>query len=767
MDRHQFYTPVRLATFVVGLSIALTIALIPMEPAETLPQVGETALDDVRAREDVAFESAVLTDLARDAAGEDVAAFVTVDRGVERAQASALQALLMSISDIRGSSATEAERTAALAAVPGLPLSLRGQILVLSFTNAQWETARDEATTLLTESFAANIIESDLETLRSEIPNHVDPDLAPAVREVVVELVAPLIMPNVVIDDVATLAAREQARSIVSPVVCSFREGELVFPQGVEVTGADILARCDLPVSLLGVSFTAAETDAVATEALERLTPDSGGVPGDELIAVLIIAAACAVTLGAYLALTHPRAAASDRRLVLLGALIFLAAVAARWYFPAVLPEEQDKALELILPLAAVAVLATVLLETTLALVVATIVAALGGFAAMAFPDYDVTNMPSAEQALRPAVTFLFAGVAGVFASTRVERVTQYAVVGSVIGGTVFITGLAFWLFNDDRSTVALAWLALTALIATVVTGVVTVGAFTFLGSTFGVTTRLQLLEMAQLTQPLLRRLQEEAPGTFHHSQLVATMGERAAAQIDAHPLLVRVGAYYHDIGKLAQPHMYIENQGDEENPHDGVDPWESARVIQEHVRWGLELGRRHRLPERVRDFIPEHHGTRLVTYFYRKAAQLDPDVDPTGFTYEGPRPRSRETAIVMLADSCEAVVRSSHDRDPEQIDSLIDGVINERLAERQLDDSDMTLRDLRLVGESFKVTLRGVYHSRISYPEPTAAEQERLTRSPLPEDFTAPPEPVSDLPVDGSEAPEIAQPGPGASGSL
>ena len=244
------------------------------------------------------------------------------------------------------------------------------------------------------------------------------------------------------------------------------------------------------------------------------------------------------------------------------------------------------------------------------------------------------------------------------------------------------------------------------------------------LGFVFGITTRLQLLELAQLTQPLLRRLQEEAPGTFHHSLLVATMAERAATQIDADPLMVRVGAYYHDIGKLSKPHMYIENQSDGSNPHETLDPLESADVIMEPVRWGQELARRERLPVRIRAFVPEHHGTRLVTYFYRKAAMDDPEVDTTRFTYQGPKPQTRETAIVMLADSCEAVVRSSPDHDEAVIARLIDSVIDERLHEHQFDECDVTMRDLRTVAESFKITLGGVYHPRIEYPEPSEAER-------------------------------------------
>jgi len=280
----------------------------------------------------------------------------------------------------------------------------------------------------------------------------------------------------------------------------------------------------------------------------------------------------------------------------------------------------------------------------------------------------------------------------------------------------------------------------------------------TSLGILFGITTRLQLLELAQLTQPLLHRLQEEAPGTFHHSLLVATMAERAASQIDADALLVRVGAYYHDIGKLAQPHMYIENQADGGNPHDTLEPTESAALIQDHVYRGIELARQQRLPLQVRAFVPEHHGTRLVTYFYRKAARTDPHVDPAAFTYAGPRPQSRETAIVMMADSCEAVVRSSKQRDLDIIDRLIDAVINERLAEHQFDDCDLTLRQLRTIADSFKVTLRGVYHPRIEYPEPTDAEQRRTRRHAQP-GLTAAPQPVGQAPVDGSDLPTLADP--------
>ena len=254
----------------------------------------------------------------------------------------------------------------------------------------------------------------------------------------------------------------------------------------------------------------------------------------------------------------------------------------------------------------------------------------------------------------------------------------------------------------------------------------VALGAFLGLSFLFGITTRVQLMELAQVNQPLLRRLQDEAPGTFHHSIIVGNLAERAADAIDADSLLVRVGCYYHDVGKLLQPGFYVENQMGGENPHEHLEPQVSAQIVSEHVRGGLELARKYRLPQRVAAFIPEHHGTRLVTYFYRKASRESPEVDATQFTYPGPRPQSRESALGMLADSVEATVRSSPDHSPERIDALVDEVVAERVSEGQLDECDLTLRQLKTIAESFKATLRGVYHPRLEYPQPTEAEKRR-----------------------------------------
>ena len=467
-----------------------------------------------------------------------------------------------------------------------------------------------------------------------------------------------------------------------------------------------------------------------AAETLANLAPRSAGIELESLGAIVILAISASTVFALFLRIWQPAEAASDRRILLLAVLILFSIAAARLWFEFALPGGIDESLDLMLPLAAGPVLVAALLSTGLGVTTGVLIAVLAGMAAIVLPDYGLA--PSGALALRPLAFFLASSLAGVFAATRAQALAQYGLAGIAAGLAGFLAGAAIWLLDPQRVTDQLGWLALAALVTAALVSVITIGAFSLLGALFGITTPMRLLELAQLQRPLLRRLQEEASGTFHHSLLVATLSERAATQIGADPLLVRVGAYYHDIGKLNRPTMFIENQ-DGPNPHDELKPSESARLIMDHVTGGEELARRDRLPPRIRDFILEHHGSRRVAFFYRKAAMSDPRVDPRDYTYAGPPPQSRETAIVMLADSCEAVVRASGERDADRIGLLIDSVFDERLRERQLDHCDMTLNELRLVSASFKHTLVGVHHQRIEYPPAAEAELRTTPREQSP----------------------------------
>src|SRR3989454_12080146 len=443
----------------------------------------------------------------------------------------------------------------------------------------------------------------------------------------------------------------------------------------------------------------------------------------DAVAAAVMIGVIGASLLALYLCPFQPREINHLGRLVMVGLLVFLWVAAAKVFLSVTLPDNDRLYLGYILPVGSAGMLIATLLDGGLAVAVAALLAILAAFAGFYMPDARNSISDDPLQALQMPVAFLLGGFAGIFAVRRAERVNHYAMAGVAVGALTFAILFAFWLLSPEREGVDLFWMLIVSGLTGFGCAVITVGATVVLGVIFGVTTRIQLMELSQLSHPLLRELQEKAPGTFHHSVIVGNLAERAADLVGADSLLVRVGCYFHDIGKIGRPGYYIENQQGSENPHDRLEPHVSARLVSEHVRLGLELTGRHRVPTKVRAFIPEHHGTRLVTYFYRKASAENPATDPERFRYPGPRPQTRETAIVMLADSVEAVVRSSKDRSFERIDSLVDGVIAERVSEGQLDECDLTLRDLRTIGESFKATLRGIYHPRIEYPAPTQAE--------------------------------------------
>jgi len=236
----------------------------------------------------------------------------------------------------------------------------------------------------------------------------------------------------------------------------------------------------------------------------------------------------------------------------------------------------------------------------------------------------------------------------------------------------------------------------------------------------FDITTDVTLLELSDLNHPLLKRLSMEAPGTFHHSMIVGNLSEAAAKAIGANSLLARVGSYYHDIGKMEKPEYFVENQLDADNRHSRLSPSMSALILASHVRTGIEMARRHGIPKRIRDFIPEHHGTNIMKYFFNKALELSPEkqVNDADFRYPGPKPQSRETGIVMLADAVEAATRTLSAPTPGKIRSFVEDLVDQRLRDGELDECELTFRELKQIIDAFMVMLQGVFQHRIEYPD-------------------------------------------------
>jgi hypothetical protein len=362
-----------------------------------------------------------------------------------------------------------------------------------------------------------------------------------------------------------------------------------------------------------------------------------------------------------------------------------------------------------VLPTMAVGLLLAVLLDAGTALLVTGMLALLGG-------------------AITGSVEFaaygLLGGMAGIVLVRRGERFGHFLQAAIAIA-IVNIGVVASWALLGNRDLTGLAELAGAAFASAAGSALAALGSFVVVGTLFGITTSFQLLELANPTQKLLRRLMLEAPGTYNHSLLVGNLAERAAEAIGADPLLARVAAYYHDVGKLENPIAYIENQAGGENVHDELTPEESVALVKAHVAKGIDLAYKYKLPKPIIAFIPQHHGTALISYFHARAQQQAADVDDARFRHSGPKPQSREAAILMLADSTEASVRSLSEHDEPAIRAMVDRIIRERLEDGQFDECDLTLRDVERIREAFVAQLLGMYHRRVEYPQNKIVEIE------------------------------------------
>lgn len=257
-------------------------------------------------------------------------------------------------------------------------------------------------------------------------------------------------------------------------------------------------------------------------------------------------------------------------------------------------------------------------------------------------------------------------------------------------------------------------------ILGALLSGVLAVGFLPFFESTFDIVTNIKLLEMSNPNHPLMRRLLMEAPGTYHHSVMVANLAEVAAEEVGGNPVVARIGAYYHDIGKIKRPYFFGENQMGRENPHNKITPNLSTLIIVSHVKDGIELAKEYKVPKILQDMIEQHHGTTLVKYFYytmKNSAEKPEDIKEEDFRYPGPKPTSKEAGILMLADSVEAAVRSINEPTKGKIEEMVNNIIKDKLHSDQLVDCDLTLRDLEKIRKSFLKSLNGIYHHRIEYP--------------------------------------------------
>lgn len=313
----------------------------------------------------------------------------------------------------------------------------------------------------------------------------------------------------------------------------------------------------------------------------------------------------------------------------------------------------------------------------------------------------------------------LAAGAAGAYSVSGLKDRATMSRAAVYVGGSLCAVSLVFGLVFNDAQVLSVWYMGIAN---GIISTVMTLGSLPFFEALFGMTSPMRLLELSNPGHPLLKRLLLEAPGTYHHSILVGNLAETAAQAVGADGLLVRAGALYHDVGKLKRPYFFVENQFAQGNPHDKISPSLSTLVITSHAKDGVELAKAHRLPQPVVDIIQQHHGTGLVSYFYHRASEGSPDqpVAEENFRYPGPNPQSAEAAIVMLADSVEAAVRAMQETSPWQVKNVVRKVIWGKLNDGQLDQCNLTLRDLNNIENAFLGVLSGIYHERIEYPSLT-----------------------------------------------
>jgi putative nucleotidyltransferase with HDIG domain len=518
-------------------------------------------------------------------------------------------------------------------------------------------------------------------------------------RGVMVKMIINLLSPNFTFNKDETDRRREVERKLVKPVFFSIDKGEILLRKGERVTEEGLLKLEALReerrkggtlIMVVGffllTGFFIAAFYLFSTKNIRKVSPTNKDILF--LILVLISSlgmARISVAVAEGLAGAFPGVPLSSY-----------------YYF---------------FPVAAGAMLIRVVLNSEVALVYSI-------FASL------LTGLLLGEGIFLP-LFYLIGSIVGAHSVARCDQRTQLIKGGLLVGLTNFLL-ISFQGMSTGRIfAVDILFGLVMGLAGGAVAGIIVVGITPVMESIFGYTTDIKLLELANLDQPILKEMLMKAPGTYHHSMIVGNLAETGARAITVNPLLARVSAYYHDIGKGTKPQYFIENQMTGNNRHNKLTPSMSSLILVSHVKDGIELAKEHKLGSKIINIIRQHHGTRLINFFYQKAKEQEKpgvqEVDERDFRYLGPKPQTKEAGLVMLADAVEAASRTLDDPTPARIQGLIQKIINDIFIDGQLDECELTLKDLNAIAKSFNIVLNAIHHQRIEYPE-AQPEEERQT---------------------------------------
>jgi len=709
--------------FFLGLLLLVSLGLtflaleMPVFTRLSAPQLeaGQVAPQDIVAPRAITYVSPEITEQQKETAARAVASIYTSpDTGIARRQLERLRATLAYISNVRSDSFAQTEQKIAdLAALEDIHVDQETAQKILALTDARWQAVQQEAIVVLEQVMRNNIREDRVEEARRSVPALVSLALPEEQAALVAELVSGFVAPNSFFSESLTGAARERARESIEPVTVSFVQGETIVQRGQVLSVTDIEALQEL-------------------ELIQSPYTWKDWVSAGSLVLVL------AFFLLLYLR-RKPHLTQDLRGLTVIVVLFLVTLIAGRMIVTG------HTILPYAFPLATFSLIMASLFGAEAALVFTLPLSIL--FA------YDLPN------ALSVNVYYLLAGFFGVFTLGSGHRMSAYFWSGLAISVAGALAILAYGLPQPNTDLIGVATLMGISLLNGIASTTLTILLQFFLAQFLGMTTALQLMEISRPDHKLMQILLRKAPGSYQHSLQVANLAEQAAEQIGADTLLTRVGALYHDAGKALNPFYFIENQvSNNLNPHDDLDPATSAATIIRHVTDGLELAQKHRLPRRIQDFIAEHHGTMITYYQYAKAVEAaggdESKIDRNKFRYPGPRPQSRETAILMLADGCEARVRAERPKDADELRAMIRSTVDNRVSTGQLHDTDLTLKELDKIVESFTTTLRGIYHPRIEYPRTEKSEELAASSTPT---VPSADHPASEVPIRSSATSEKA----------
>ena len=683
--------PARIRTLQLVLLVLVSIisfgALVlpqAFRPAVSTLGAGEVSPTDFQAPETRSFISQVRTEEQRLAAENAVAPiYGSPDPAVARRQIERLRAALQYITLVRADANSSLQQKindiTALSNVTLRPETIES---ILALSPARWDATQQESLSVLEQIMRQRIRDQDLESVIRSIPSLVSLSLDETQAEIISELGAGFVVPNSLYNAELTEAARQAARESVEPVTREYKAGEIIILRGQIVTPAQL-------------------------EALHQFDLIDETNPWQDYAGAGALVVMLAGLTWLYFSRRHLQFLHNGRSLVVVAVLFILFIIGARLTIP------ERTIIPYAFPLSALGLLIATLFGVETGIVFSIIIAIMVPY-----------NMPNALD-LTPY--YLLSSMTGVLVLGSARRVWTFFRAGMAVAAAGMAMLLAFRVPFTSMDAVALFQLAGAAIFSGLAASSIALLLQYFLAQALGLTTALQLIEISRPDFPLLQFFLRNAPGTYQHSLQVANLAEQAAELIGADALLTRVGALFHDVGKSLNPTFFIENQPQgETNTHEDLDPAEASAMIIAHVPDGVTLARKYRLPRRIDDFILEHHGTMITFYQYNQAVEAasgdKSKVNKQNFQYPGPRPRSRETALLMLADGSEARARAERAHDEEAMRRIVLSTIENAQKQGQLDNTQLTLRDLSVITDTFVTILRGTHHPRVSYPKETPA---------------------------------------------